>query len=298
MARQPRQLFVVADDFGIGPEVSRGILDLLRLGSVTSTVLLANSPFVDDAMRLWRNAGKPGEMGWHPNLTMDRPLAQPDSVHSLLNGDEQFASLGTLGFRMITGQLRYAHIVNELDAQYRRCHDLIGAPPALVNGHKHIHIFPVIGSALAEVLQRWRVRPYIRRVVEPLASLRRVPGARVKRVFLTTLGALAARRQRSHGFPGNDTLAGITDPKWVNDPQFFARWLELIPGRGVELMVHPGYRDETLIGRDCSACDGQMERRVAELRLLENPEFPNVCASAGFTLQSTSSRTGELRHAA
>jgi predicted glycoside hydrolase/deacetylase ChbG (UPF0249 family) len=187
-------------------------------------------------------------------------------------------------FRLATGQLHYAHVVNELEAQYYLCRDLLGQPPALVNGHKHIHVFPMVGRALMEVLQRSRICPYIRRVVEPLPSWRRVPGARLKRAFLTTLGRLAGRRFDRGGFPGNDALAGVTDPKWVNDSRFFARWLERISGRVVELMVHPGYRDDTLIGRDCTATDGQIERRVAELRLLMDPAFEISCHRSGFTL--------------
>ncbi len=298
MGKPARRLIVVADDYGIGPEVSRGILELLERGAITSTVLLVNSPYVKDAVRRWKDAGRPGEMGWHPNLSMDEPAARASAARSLLNRDGKLASLGTLLFRMVTGQLNYADLVRELDAQYRRFHDLVGRPPSMVNGHKHIHVFPPIGQALAEVLHRWRIRPYVRRVVEPLASWLRVPGARIKRALLTTLGHLAARRQERNGFPGNDCLAGITDPKWVNDSLFFARWLERIPGRLVELMVHPGYRDETLIGRDCTATDGQIERRVAELTMLKQPEFRIAAERAGFTIGGTTVGTRTTRNAA
>ena len=279
-----RQLIVVADDFGIGPETSRGILQLMQHGAVTSTVLLVNSPFVDEAVERWKSEGRPGEMGWHPNLTMDRPVAMPGDVRTLLNQQEGFASLGGLLFRMISGRLNYEDLVREFDAQLRRYHDLIGQPPALVNGHKHIHVFPMIGRALTEVVRRWRIRPYVRRVVETLSSWWRVPGARLKRAFLTTLGRLSARHQARFGFPGNDCLAGITDPKWVHDPRFFERWLKRIPGQVVELMVHPGHRDETLIGRDCTATDGQIGRRVAEFELLMHPDWKDSCRRAGLTL--------------
>jgi predicted glycoside hydrolase/deacetylase ChbG (UPF0249 family) len=293
-----RQLVVVADDYGIGPGVSRGILELLQRDAVSATVLLVNSPNAEDGLRAWRNAGSPGEMGWHPNLTMDSPVATAGRVHTLLDRTGKFAPLGTLLFRMATGQLRYGDVVRELDAQYCRFHDLVGRPPSLVNGHKHIHVFPPIGRALTEVLQRWRIRPYVRRVVEPLTSWFRVPGARIKRAVLTTLGRVAARRQERNGLPGNDCLAGITDPKWVNDPRFFARWLEGVPGRVVELMVHPGYRDETLIGRDCTATDGQVERRVAELTMLKQPEFRIAAERAGFTIGRTTAGLRTARNAA
>jgi hypothetical protein len=95
-----------------------------------------------------------------------------------------------------------------------------------------------------------------------------------------------ARLQESMGFPGNDWLGGTTDPPWVKKPRFFEDWLREIPGGMVEMCCHPGYRDENLIGRDCTAYDGLMQRRVDELRLLQRPEFFDAVAEAGFELTS------------
>jgi predicted glycoside hydrolase/deacetylase ChbG (UPF0249 family) len=225
-------------------------------------------------------------MGWHPNLNLDAPLLSPAQVPSLVMGEGQLASLGQMMLRMACGRLQYREVVRELDAQLQRFHDLVGHPPRLINAHKHVHVFPMISRALTDVLRRWRLRPYVRRVIEPPSCLRAIPGARIKRLFLATLGRSAARRQDRAGFTGNEWLAGVTDPQWVHEPQFFSRWIAQVPCRVVELSVHPGHRDETLIGRDCSATDGQLERRVAEHRLLTHPSFRTACLQAGFTLSS------------
>jgi len=281
-----RVLMVVADDYGIGRETSRGILKLLHAGVVTGTVLLVNAPGVDHDVAAWNDAGRPGAMGWHPNLNLDAPISASSQISTLIDGKGNFATLGRLMLRLATGQVCYRELVIELLAQLQRFHDLVGAPPTLVNGHKHIHVFPMIRDALAAVLRRYGLRPYVRRITEPRTCLWNIPGARLKRLFLTTLGNRASVDFDREGFPGNDTLAGITDPKWVSDPAFFARWLARVPGRVVELAVHPGHRDESLIGRDCTAHDGQLERRVAEWNLLSAPEFMVACRQAGFTLQS------------
>ena len=113
-----------------------------------------------------------------------------------------------------------------------------------------------------------------------------IPGARKKRLLLTSLGRIESWRQRHAGFPGNDALAGITDPPWVKDPAFFTRWLSWLSrvgrGRVVELTCHPGHWDPTLVGRDCTANDGLLQRRVDELHLLQQPSFPEACRRAGF----------------
>src|SRR5262249_56540899 len=69
-----RYLTVIADDYGIGPETSRGILDLARRGAVTGTVLLAHTPHAEADVAAWRRAGSRAELGWHPCLTLDAPV--------------------------------------------------------------------------------------------------------------------------------------------------------------------------------------------------------------------------------
>jgi predicted glycoside hydrolase/deacetylase ChbG (UPF0249 family) len=284
MSRRHRYLVVVADDFGIGPETSRAIVELATEGLVTGTVLLVNSPFAEGAVRAWRQAGRPAEVGWHPCLTLDRPVLPAARVPSLVGPDGCFWPLGAFLTRSLTGRLRGEEVRAELRAQYRRFHDLVGRPPAVVNAHQHIQLFPPVGAALLELLGRCNRLPYLRRIREPWALLAQVPGARLKRGVLGLLGRRQARRQDRLGFPGNDWLAGITDPPCVEDPDFLVRWLTRLPGDVVELTCHPGHLDLSLVGRDGTETNGLLRRRVRERELLRAPGFRAACARAGFRL--------------
>jgi hypothetical protein len=299
---EPRYLVVIADDYGIGPETSRGILELAGRAVVTGTVLLVNSPHAADAVRAWRRSGVSLEVGWHPNLVMDPPSAPPGRVPSLLGADGCLLPLGRFLTRLALQQIRPGDIERELSAQFDRFVELVGHAPTVVNAHQHTALFPPVGAVLRRVLKRCAAPPYVRRVREPWSMLRAVPGARVKRTVLTLLGRYESWRQEVDGFPGNDWLAGITDPRWVTDPDFFVRWLTRVPGRVVELACHPGHPDPTLLGRDCHEGDGLMQRRVDELHLLNQPSFGAACRRAGFTLVSPSElparRTRGLRHVA
>src|SRR5262249_48677762 len=113
-------------------------------------------------------------------------------------------------------------------------------------------------------------------------------GARVKRALLNALGRAQARRLDRAGFPGNDWLAGVTDPPCVADPDYLTRWLAALPGSVVELACHPGYHDRTLIGRDCDADDEYLRRRVDELRRLREPASAEAVRRAGFRLTAPS----------
>jgi len=169
-----RQLIVTADDFGVGPETTRGILELGARGAVTSSVVLVNSPFAAAGIAAWRAAGRPLELGWHPCLTIDAPVLPARDVPSLVGPDGRFPALGTLLKRLALGRVNGAEVEAEFRAQLARYVELVGAPPANVNGHHHVHVFHTVGDALARALGDYR--PYMRRVVEPWRTLRRVGG--------------------------------------------------------------------------------------------------------------------------
>src|SRR6266478_3604341 len=124
-----RSLCVIADDYGIGPETSRGILELAGRGRLSGTVLLVNSPYTEEAVRAWRQAGLPLDLGWHPCLTMDPPIAPVEQVPSLVGPDGNLWPLGRFLARLGVGLVRTAEIELELRAQYQRFLELVGHPP-------------------------------------------------------------------------------------------------------------------------------------------------------------------------
>jgi predicted glycoside hydrolase/deacetylase ChbG (UPF0249 family) len=277
-----RHLLVIADDFGIGPETSRGILDLAARGLVTGTVLLVNSPHATRAVAAWRRAGEPADLGWHPCLTLDAPVSPPGAVASLVGFDGKFWPLGTFLRRLFTRRIRPEDLRTELSAQYRRFVELVGRPPALVNSHQHVGLFPAVRAALFEVLKDAPRPVYVRRVREPWSLLKAVPGARLKRAALNLLGRRAARRQGRAGFSGADRLAGLSDPRDAGRADYFTRWLTADAGGDVELVCHPGHLDAALGGRDGTPAGGSQPWRPEEYRRLSEPAFGEACARAGF----------------
>jgi predicted glycoside hydrolase/deacetylase ChbG (UPF0249 family) len=287
-AKRLRRLLVIADDFGIGADTTAGILDLAARGVVTGSALLVNAPATLEGIRQWRHLGAPLELGWHPNLTLDSPLAPPAQIPSLVRPDGTFWPLVPFLKRWLAGRFQPREIHLELTLQLRRFTELVGHPPRFVNSHQHIALFPLMGKILLQVLGKLGVRPYVRRVQEPWSVVAMLPGARLKRIVLSCLGRRMTRIQEAHGFPGNDWLAGISNPRAVEDPRFFTRRLLMMPGQVVELMCHPGHYDATLVGRDCTASDGLIQQRVNELRWLRECAFEEAVKDAGFRLTAPS----------
>lgn len=278
-----RQLLVVADDFGIGLATSRGILELAQEGLISATLLLTNTPQAAASVALWQQQGQPVELGWHPCLTLDRPVLSPRAVPTLVRPDGRFLSLAAFLKRWLFRRVSWAEVRAEWAAQLARFQTLVGHPPRIVAAHHHLHIFPPLGSILLDILEKFRPRPYVRRVVEPRAQLTGLPGARIKRSLLALLGRGQASVQRRRGFPGNDSLIGITDASSFDDSSFFVRCLRQARGEQVELVCHPGREDATLIGREDTPSLPRA-RRLWEWQQLRHARFRAGVHQNGFTI--------------
>jgi predicted glycoside hydrolase/deacetylase ChbG (UPF0249 family) len=291
LVRRGRFLITTADDFGIGKATSRGILELASAGIIKDSVLLVNSPYAEGSVDLWQRAGQPMELGWHPCLTLDRPVLGSGQVPSLVQADGTFWPLGKFLARLFLRLIRASEMEMELRAQYARFIDLVGHAPTTINSHHHVQVFEPVGSILREILSRQEPVPYLRRIREPWSTLWHVPGAKIKRSFLSACGSKGAKAQVRAGIPGNEYLIGITNPPLVANPRFLDQWLESCPGTIVELTCHPGHLDPGLVGRDCTPTDGQLQRRVHEFNLLRDPHFLESCQRLGLSLASTSQIT-------
>jgi chitin disaccharide deacetylase len=280
-----RKLIIVADDFGIGPDTDRGILETGLGGRLTATVMLVNTPSCEAAVESWNDAGRPFVVGWHPNLTLDAPILPAKDVPSLVQPDGRFWPLGAFLKRAVRGRLNVAEIAAELAAQHKRFIELIGHPPRVVNSHQHTSIFEPARSVLIDLLASQKgPKPYLRRVQEQKGLMLGVPGARIKRAFLSHFGKQAAKAAEAKGLPGADWLIGITDPPCTADERFWTRWLRKVKGDFVELGCHPGYADKTLLVRDVPGKKYDLIRREHEMRQLLRDDFTQAMQDTGFEM--------------
>ena len=115
-----RRLIVNADDFGLSPGVTRGIVHAFRNGVLTSTTMLVNMPHFDDAVEAARANPELG-VGVHLTLLWGRPVLAPERVPSLVEPDGTFPrTLGTLARRYYLGRLSAHEITLEIEAQIRK----------------------------------------------------------------------------------------------------------------------------------------------------------------------------------
>jgi predicted glycoside hydrolase/deacetylase ChbG (UPF0249 family) len=106
-SRKPRCV-IVADDFGISIERSRGIIKALKSGVVTATSVMANGDAAAEAIEMARVSGFLEVVGLHLNLTEGHPVSDPRDVPSLLlKESETQPGTGLKGGALLRGKMGY-----------------------------------------------------------------------------------------------------------------------------------------------------------------------------------------------
>ena len=164
----PTGVIINADDFGLTPGVNRGILGAFRDGVLTSTTMLVNLRFFDEAVIIARdNPDLP--VGIHLSLLWGRPVTDPARVPSLVERDGSFPrSLGVLARRYFMGRISEEEVKVELRSQVQKFLDA-GLTPTHVDTHKHVHSLPGVLRAVTEVAREFGIER-VRLPIEDVAG--------------------------------------------------------------------------------------------------------------------------------
>jgi chitin disaccharide deacetylase len=283
-----KKLIVHADDLGWTDGVNRGILDAFRSGIVTSTSVLANGNAFQGAVAAAKAAPGLG-VGVHLNLSDGAPMADPETVASLLNEDGNFSDGPE---KLLLKRVRHGLVLDEIeeewDAQIRRVRDA-GIRPTHLDGHKHVHMLPgLFGIALRLArehdIEAIRVSLEDSRLRATLSSGGKQHASVVIKQGLQARGlkllARDARKQAERaGIATADYFCGIAQTGELTR-EGLERFLINLPDGTTELMVHPGYADEALQKTQTRL----QTSRQTELEILTDATLRNLVASQGIRL--------------
>lgn len=247
------KLVVTADDLGLSPAVTRGILEAYRRGVVRSASLLVTFAGAEEAAACARDeAGL--EIGLHLDFVGGEPAAGATAVRSLVDEDGRFHALREFALRLCSGRIRAADLARETRAQVARARSW-GIEPLAWDSHRHTHLMPPVARVVGAIARQENVR-WIRRGSLPALSL--APKA------LAVAASSFAAAPFFRGIPGNDWYVDLSSCRPPLDPTGLAL-LAVRPGVG-ELGAHPGYIDDALLARD-----PLVARRAHDLALLTDP---------------------------
>lgn len=265
-----RRLVVNADDFGFTRDVNEGIAAAHRDGILTATTLMANGGEFAHAVEIARRTPSL-DVGCHLVLVGGPSLSRP--------AWRLPASVARLAAALAGGQLS---ALRELDAQIARILDA-GIRPTHLDTHKHVHLFPQVLDALAELSRRYGIR-WVRRPFDfplPAGSMRLPLTARLTSRSLGFLRSRFHRVLHAHGCRMTDHFAGFQLTGRFRAREL-AHLIHHLPVGVTEFMCHPGYCSDELRG----APTRLKESRQNELEALCSREARDAVREAGVALVS------------
>jgi chitin disaccharide deacetylase len=152
-----RTLAVCADDFGIAPGISAGIVRLARAQRLTAISCITNGPHWAEAAKLLADLPETVDVGLHLNFTEGRPLSA-----RLAKRWPVLPSLPTLIAQAHLGLLPRSAMRNEVHAQLSAFSRERGKPPRYIDGHQHVHHLPVLRDIILDMVEHVQPLPAVR----------------------------------------------------------------------------------------------------------------------------------------
>ncbi|MFM7142389.1 MAG: hopanoid biosynthesis-associated protein HpnK [Alphaproteobacteria bacterium] len=278
-----RRLVVTGDDFGLAPEVNRGIVRAHREGILRCTSLMVAAPAAAEAVEMAR-ATPTLDVGLHLVLVRGRATAPPRTIHGLARTDgrlrEGAVAAGLAWF--FRRDLQRALAV-EIRAQLEAFR-ATGLALSHVDGHLNVHLHPVALDVLAELAEEFRI-PALRLAHDPvLPALRRDPTSATRKLFegvaFRALSNRARERLRGHGVMLADRLHGLHRSGRCDERWMLQAIDDLAPGT-TEIYVHPAEEHTPFLER---LMPGYRHRE--ELAALVSPRVRLAVERAGIEVTS------------
>ena len=249
-----RRLIVNADDLGRSPGINAGIERAYQTGIVSSTTLMVNLDWTDDALDvIARNPNL--AVGLHINLCYGDPTATSEEVESLVDAGGQFVDWSRDQSHL--SEINPLDIENEVISQIERFEALVGRSPTHLDSHKYLHAFPPFLEPVCDVARRFNL---------PVRSIDSVDRATFRQLGLTTPDAFV---RRFHGLDGEGTTVDILIDIIAN-----------VATGWTELMCHPGYVDAQIMA------SSYRDEREQELVILCSPDALDAISSHGIELST------------
>ena len=237
-----KRIVLCADDYGQAPAISNAILLLIKSGRLTATSCLVNGENWIEQAALLKPFDDRIDVGLHFNLTQGRPLSVE---YRNLHGDE-FLSLPRVLSKAFARRFSYQALVAEWHAQLDEFIRGFSRLPGYIDGHQHVHHFPMIRRAFFEVYNQ-RLKSagvYVRVVADRIAWRYLISDP--KQWLIQASGAKVLKHWViKHQVPHNRSFSGVYSFK---TPQTYRYWfnifLEQIKSGGI-IMCHPGLQADT-----------------------------------------------------
>ena len=260
-----KSITLCSDDFGENDAICQGILELVKNSRLQAVTVFSEAPGWQTQGPALLEYSQQIDIGIHLNLTQDF---------------NQQAPLFGLGELLIKSHLRLIDKSSIKDS-FRRQIDafikLSGRLPNFLDGHQHVHAFPVISTVLCEIIaEYWPLNKnlYVR---DSSKVDMRADGLLTKKLILRAACSWLGPQLENLKVPSPKYFAGIYDfnPS-AKMAHLFDQWLSLSHD-GSLFMCHPAAH---------GSADTLGPARANEFDYLNSSAFINACERYGVTLDT------------
>jgi predicted glycoside hydrolase/deacetylase ChbG (UPF0249 family) len=248
-----RTFTLCADDYSQSPPINRAILKLLEMERLDAVSCLTLSPTWREDAHTLRGIGS-GSAGLHFNLTL--PFGQ------------QARKVSAILATALLGKIDPKAVHKAFQTQWNAFIDAMGHLPSFVDGHQHVHSFPVIRDVIVDFVAQ--AHPCCKiRTLQPPPGLKHGP---FKQRLLEHVSRPLTSLLTNAGLATNRHFAGFRS--YRNGEGFrrvFVRWINAC-GDPPLIMCHPGMSSENL-------SDPIRISRYEEFRYLSSRDFIFDCAN-------------------
>jgi len=270
-----KRVIVNADDFGLHPAVTAGILRAAELGMISSTTVSANTCRRDDLMLL-KASGL--ACGLHLNLVEGRPLTGQQGLEPILDGQGQFQGVARLAAAITLRRIELSRLWDEVRAQAAVLADA-GVEIDHFDSHRHAHLLPGVSDLVVRIAQETGVAA-VRISREPLDFAPHMARATVKRLLILPFARTASRKFANQGLRTPNSFFGIA----ILEPDDqFALLRSILPRLSegtTEIALH--LADVTALDSDAPS----LMRWARNLEGLRKMDLPKALAEAGAVLST------------
>lgn len=257
---------ICADDYGLTKGIDQGIIHLLHQKAINCTSCMTESPrWLNDSASLLKDnfpENSSIELGLHLNLT--------EAFCSTVKNKYTLKKVLALSYLR---QWNKINLEQQLQKQFDLFEQGLKQIPDFIDGHQHIHQFPVIRDLILEIVAKRYAneKPWIRNTLPAKLNFN------FKALSLVALGGLNFKKQlqyqtisTNHGFLGVYNFTGDYELQ-------MKKWLQQAKSHSL-IMCHPSAIVDPL--------DGIGVQRVKEYEFLMSEAFQILLQQYHLTLST------------
>ena len=206
---KPKKILLCADDYAFDIPTGQSIRDLILKKRINATSCMSDSTsWKEESIKLKEILAKMKEgerplIGLHFSLT--EPTASKYYIKSLFS--KKVTSLLELLIRSKLKLISEKRIYKILDHQFNEFIKYYGSAPEFIDGHQHVHQFPIIRRALIKFYKAKQIKtPFFIRSTFPICGSK----DKTKEIIINLSGAKKfAKTLKKEHIPTNSNFSGL-----------------------------------------------------------------------------------------